>query len=173
MDSKLASALDGLRDIHLPPPVPFWPLAPGWWALAAVLLLTGVTVAVWRRRRRRSTRRAALGELEELARRFARDADPAALAVALTTLLRRVALARSRPAPAEAAPSPDGVGAHQRAIGVLHGEPWIAYLTEGRAQDGPVARELVRHAYAGPGAGVAADPKTWLAFVRTFIREVA
>jgi len=166
MDPKLASALEGLRDIHLPPPVPFWPPAPGFWALAALVLLAGVATAVWLRRRRQSPRRAALGELEVLAGRFAGDADRAALAEALTTLLRRVALARRTSRAAEVVAAGDGAG-------VLHGEPWVAYLTEGRSEDGPVARELIHHAYAGARAGEGGDPKSWLAFARAFIREVA
>jgi len=31
--------LSQLADIHLPAEIPFWPPAPGWWALAALLLL--------------------------------------------------------------------------------------------------------------------------------------
>lgn len=40
-----------LRDIHVPESVAWWPLAPGWWLLLAVMLLV-VCVLVWLRWRR-------------------------------------------------------------------------------------------------------------------------
>ena len=35
--------LSQLADIHLPYPVSFWPLAPGWWVLIGIL----VVIAIW------------------------------------------------------------------------------------------------------------------------------
>jgi len=32
--------LVNLKDIHLPPPVSFWPPAPGWWILALLMITT-------------------------------------------------------------------------------------------------------------------------------------
>jgi hypothetical protein len=159
MDPKLASALAGLRDIHLPPPVSFWPLAPAWWALAALLVLASAALAWALRRRQVSVRRLALRELAELEARFGEQPDRVALAVSLTTLLRRVALAR-----------------HARTqVASLHGEPWIAYLTQGsqRRELSPlVARDLIQTAYRGERSS-AGDPGEWLAFARNWIREVA
>lgn len=42
-----------LRDIHLPEPIGFFPLAPGWWGLigAGLLLLLAVLLLLWQRRR--------------------------------------------------------------------------------------------------------------------------
>jgi hypothetical protein len=159
MDPKLASALEGLHDIHLPPPVSFWPPAPGWWALAALLVLLGAALAWELRRRRASVRRLALRELAELASRFGEQPDRVALAVSLSTLLRRVALARR--ARAE--------------VASLHGEAWIAYLTQGsqRRELSPhVARDLIQTAYRGERSS-AGDPAAWLAFAHDWIREVA
>lgn len=46
--SPAASTLQ-LEDIHLPDPVSFWPLAPGWWLLLiALLLLSGVILYQYR-----------------------------------------------------------------------------------------------------------------------------
>lgn len=169
MDPTLAAALDGLRDIHLPAPVSFWPLAPGVWALLAAVALLAAGIAAWLRHRRLGTRRVALGELAALETRFVSEPDRAALAVALTTLLRRVALAR-------AARDAGKDGAAGRGVAALHGEPWVAYLTEGRSR-GPcsprVARDLVHCAYAGARADGSSEPREWLAFARSFIREVA
>jgi len=35
--------LDQLRDIHLPEPISWWPLAPGWW----ILIITGCLLSGW------------------------------------------------------------------------------------------------------------------------------
>ncbi len=163
MDPTVASALEGLRDIHLPTPVPWWPLAPGWWALCALAALVALVAAWTVHRRRRSVRRAALAELRalEAAFRAAAEAgtDRVELAISLTTLLRRVALVRV---------TRDGVGS-------LHGEPWVAFLTEGAkdaARSPRVVRDLVQTAYGGERAA-AGDPAEWLAFARSWIREVA
>ncbi|WP_221799556.1 DUF4381 domain-containing protein [Oceanobacter mangrovi] len=36
-----------LADIHLPEPVSFWPLAPGWWLLAGLILLAAIAIGWW------------------------------------------------------------------------------------------------------------------------------
>ena len=170
MDPKLAQALEGLRDIHLPQPVGWWPLAPACWALAAALLvatLGSVLLVRWRRRRRESLRALALAELAKLEQRA--DASPETLAIALTALLRRVALGRARQAGA-------ALEASSSEVASLHGERWIAYLTEGRkdpACNSRVARELVHSAYAGECAAQTGDPREWIDFTRAWIREVA
>jgi len=159
MDPKLVSALESLRDIHLPPPVSSWPLAPGWWALAAFVVLAAAALAWELRRRRASVRRLALRELSALEARFGAHADRVELAVSLTTLLRRVALARRVSAEA----------------GSLHGEPWIALLTKDvahRAGSPQIARDLIQTAYRGERAS-GGDPSAWIAFADSWIREVA
>lgn len=81
-----------LRDIHLPP-APWWPLAPGWWALLAVLLLAALGVAWWlHRRAQRGPLRAALREIDTLAAAHAADGDDDRLADGASRLLRRIAL---------------------------------------------------------------------------------
>jgi hypothetical protein len=56
-----------LRDIHLPPPPGFWPLAPGWWLLLAlIIVLLLVSFWFWRRQRKVAPRKQALKTLERL-----------------------------------------------------------------------------------------------------------
>lgn len=80
-----------LRDIHLPT-AGWWPPAPVWWLLAALLLFgaAGIAWLLWRHARRRPLR-AALREIGILESSFARDGDVAWLADAASRLLRRIA----------------------------------------------------------------------------------
>ncbi len=82
--NESAASLDRLHDLTLPPPVPWWPPAPGWYVVAGfvganVLVLAYGWWAAWRAN---AYRRVALREL--------RAADHAA---AIAALLRRTALA--------------------------------------------------------------------------------
>ena len=55
----------GLKEIPLPEPVSWWPQTPGWWLLAAVIVMLVLwRLWAWRQRYRRNAyRRAALAEL--------------------------------------------------------------------------------------------------------------
>jgi hypothetical protein len=98
-----------LRDIHDIPPVPWWPPAPGWWALAIVLTL--LALLIWRSRARLglripipgitlgSWRREASAALRDLKRRAGKGQDTKQTLGELSELLRRIAMARlGRPA---------------------------------------------------------------------------
>jgi hypothetical protein len=78
--------LEGLKDVVLPAPVPWWPPAPGWYVVAALLLVAAAWIAwlVVRRHRRNAYRREALREIDALA--ASSDVAP------IPELLRRVAL---------------------------------------------------------------------------------
>jgi hypothetical protein len=84
-----------LRDIRLPEPISWWPLAPGWWWLLGVtlFLLAGMLLVVWLRR----YRRARLGhwlrpEFLLLTQRYQRDGDALALLQSISSLLRRACI---------------------------------------------------------------------------------
>jgi hypothetical protein len=82
-----------LRDIHLPTPVSWWPLAPGWWfCMGMAVLALAAAWWWWQGAAARRTRRAALAELARIEQDFAQDGDGHACAQALSRLLRRVAL---------------------------------------------------------------------------------
>ena len=81
--------LSRLNDIVTPPPVPWWPPAPGWWILGAALL-AAIAILSWGAHlhyRRNAYRRAALAEIDAIGK----VNDPAS-AAALSAVLKRVAL---------------------------------------------------------------------------------
>ena len=85
-----------LRDIHVPQVSMWWPLAPGWWILLALLAL-GVAALVLVLRRRAAWRRyveASLADLREASARHAEDGDALAFAATASQLVRRVARMR-------------------------------------------------------------------------------
>ena len=60
------ASLENLRDIAVPPPVPWWPPAPGWWLVLAVIAvaLSVLMLRGWRAWQSNAYRRAALRELQ-------------------------------------------------------------------------------------------------------------
>lgn len=82
-------SLQNLNDIVVPGPVAWWPLAPGWYLLLAVLLAGLMVLAVrwWLRWRRNRYRRQALAELASI-----RDLPGAQGFVQIPALLKRTAL---------------------------------------------------------------------------------
>ena len=121
-----ADPLAALRDIHAPDPPGFWPPAPGWIAVGCLAVAMAVAVAVIAARRWRAgrARREALASLRTLRARHRAGAPGAEIAMELSALVRRVALAR-----------------HPReAVAGLTGERWIAWLESGRPGIGAAAR---------------------------------
>ncbi len=110
-----ADPLAQLKNIHLPPPVSWWPPAPGWWlaALLAAALLGLAFRWLWRRWAANRYRRLALAALTRLeARRRAGHEPSLPLLREVAALLRRVAIARyGRPTVAR-----------------LTGDQWLAFL---------------------------------------------
>ncbi|MFT4563736.1 MAG: hypothetical protein ACI9BW_003494 [Gammaproteobacteria bacterium] len=82
-----------LRDIHIPDPISWWPLASGWWALVGLLLLAiviGIALRIWLQRHR--VRRAAVREFVAIEQRYREHRDAHLLARELSQLMRRAAL---------------------------------------------------------------------------------
>lgn len=102
--------LQHLRDIHLPPPVSCWPLAPGWFALITLIIML-IGIATWlyyRQRRRFQWQRIALKELQSLEIAWQQQTS----IIELATLLKRVALARFK----------------REDVAGLTGEAWLQFL---------------------------------------------
>lgn len=144
--------LANLRDIVLPPPVSYWPPAPGWWILAAALLavLALLVARAIVRHRHDAYRRQALRELKAL---------PAPLdakgAQSLSAILKRTALV--------AFPRAD--------VAALTGTAWLRFLDKSGGmqafETGPAAR-LAEIALGAPGS---ADERAIRAAARDWIRR--
>ncbi|MFP6807907.1 MAG: DUF4381 domain-containing protein [Pseudomonadales bacterium] len=114
MPSTQGDPLSQLRDIHLPPPIETWPLAPGWWVLAllAIVLLMAISYWLWRRWRANGYRREARKELGALLNQYALDGDTSDYLQACQQLLKRVALTHYS----------------REHVANLTGESWVAFL---------------------------------------------
>lgn len=145
-----------LRDLHLPEAVSWWPPAPGWWLLLA-LLTVGILLLLrrWLRwRAHNSARRYALRQLERIAGEYDDRQDPVRFAKALSELLRRTMLAY----------------APRRDVAGLTGEAWLEWLDTGLAQpvfsQGP-GRQILELPYRNPTQELAVhDRERLLAAVR-------
>ena len=141
--------LSRLSDIVVPSPVPWWPLAPGWWILGAALLAFMAILVVVAANRYRSDayRRAALAQLASIGT----VTDPAS-AAAVSAVLKRVAL----------------VAYPRTEVASLTGSMWSAFLDRAAATtdftSGPAAG-LGRAALGGPvgdGAAIVAAARRWV-----------
>jgi len=151
-----AASLDNLRDIVLPPPVPWLPPAFGW-RLVAAALAAAALVALWRafaRWRANAYRREALRELAAIAARIQAGENPANAAAEISALMKRAALTAF---PREAAAE-------------LTGRSWASFLDRtGRTKDfteGP-GRDLWPAAFGGAVSpagmcGAAEAARRWL-----------
>lgn len=130
--------LSQLRDIHLPGPVSWWPPAPGWWLLLAIVLLgTFAPWFIYRLRKRNAWRRSALEMMKQLREQFqSGGAESQRIVADLSVLMRRVAISRF---PREESAK-------------LSGEAWLKFLDQrqrkGSIFQSPVGQLLVIAPYA-------------------------
>ncbi len=102
-----------LRDIHLPDPISWWPLAPGWWLLLLgliLLILTGIAIKKIYARKR--INRASLTELEKIRQDYLQHQNKATLVRAISILMRRACLSFYP----------------RSSVSDLTGEHWLSYL---------------------------------------------
>ena len=146
-----AQELTKLHDIHLPEPISWWPLAPGWWGLLLIVLAALVGFWFWYRRPSQRLRRSGLRELATIESTTVGDA---ALAQALEHLVRRYAVARYGRA----------------AVAGLSGSRWLAFaIAHGAAQwQGPTGESMLQAAYGGTPQ--TSERARWVAGARAFLK---
>ncbi len=111
MNPALDPAQLGLRDIHLPDAIGWWPLAIGWWMIVAAAVVIALVLVV--RYARRWRHRAAQRALRKTIAALQSGADPSQCALDASTILRRFAMT---------------MAADGKQIAGLTGSAWLAYL---------------------------------------------
>ena len=79
-----------LRDIHLPDPISWWPLAPGWWIIAGIIVFIVIAFFIIRKiYRSKALHRETNFEMERIKNRFIFNSNQYELIQSLSVLLRR------------------------------------------------------------------------------------
>jgi hypothetical protein len=105
-----------LRDIHLPEPVGWWPLAPGWYVLMLLILLIMmiITYRVYKRHVNGLAKNKALELLTFYKDHYDKDRNAQVASARVSELLRRVAL----------------VYYPRAQVAGLHGDDWVEFLNK-------------------------------------------
>lgn len=108
--------LTQLRDIHLPDPVDWWPMAVGWWIviILGILLFTLLLWRLWLRAKAARAKKEALRLLKLYEQQSLQDSNSARYCAKTSELLRRVALAYFP----------------RKHVAALHGKQWIDFLNQ-------------------------------------------
>jgi hypothetical protein len=111
-----AVALAQLKDIHLPSPVGWWPLAPGWWIVVVVLFIGMMWMVwwCWRFWQAAQPKRQALRILSDIEQQAKDGVNANEVCAQISQLLRRVALTYY----------PNGT------VAGLKDDDWIAFLNQ-------------------------------------------
>ncbi len=114
--AKGQDELAQLRDIHLPAPIGWWPLAPGWYLLLILVLLLGGFAAIFLGRwyLNGRARRQALALLSVFQQQYQKESNREISAARISELLKRVALTYFP----------------REKVASLQGEDWIVFLNE-------------------------------------------
>jgi hypothetical protein len=114
--------LAALHPLRVPDLIGWWPLAPGWWVLIALLALALVALAylLYRTYTANGYRRTAAQQLQDIHRQWLADGDSLQYTVAVNGLLKSVAL-RAYP---------------NRDVASFSGPRWIRFLNDGLLAQG-------------------------------------
>ena len=116
---------ENLRDIHLPEPISWWPLAFGWWVLFAIFLLaiTALTVRHLRRKKAKIYRGIARAELLKHYEQWQQEQNSSQYLQNVNAVLRRCAMHASN----KHKPEPTLPSTNKKLAG-LTGQHWGDYL---------------------------------------------
>lgn len=123
-------SLAQLKDIHLPSPIGWWPLAPGWYVLIILVLFLAIIVAyyIYKRHRNAQAKNQALLLLNNYQKQYEHEPNGAQASACISELLRRVAL----------------VYYPREQVASLHGEEWLKFLNKtGKGIDFNLVKELL------------------------------
>lgn len=118
-NQNIPQDLSLLHDIHTPPSISWWPLAPGWYLLVGGLVCVILLTLFFYRRYyvHGQAKRQALRELDIIEKQYDQDNNSQNCSACLSKLLRRVALVYY--------PRTDIAG--------LQGEAWLLFLNKSAA----------------------------------------
>ena len=126
-----------LRDIQLPDPISWWPPAPGWWVLMAVVIISIVSILFLLKRHkqyRSSVSFLANLEFQKIKDQFLENNNKQFLIAELSVLLRRVSMSIS----------------DRKHTAALTNESWLRFLdqyTENHEFSKGVGRSLINAPY--------------------------
>ncbi|KTD34331.1 hypothetical protein Lmor_1728 [Legionella moravica] len=105
-----------LKDIHLPDPIGWWPLAPGWYVVMSMMFLLIIGIAYWSYKQHINglAKRKALGLLHIYKENYLKDRNVQIASARISELLRRVAL----------------VYFPRAEVASIHGDDWIDFLNK-------------------------------------------
>ena len=148
--------LSQLRDIHSSPEVPWWPPAPGWWALAVLLLVLSAWLfrQLFARYKAHKRRKQMLAWVDHLNDSIDPAREPQAYLSTLNRIFKLVAL-RAFP---------------ERQCAVMAGQDWADFLTENMKN--PTSAGSLNVLACGPyDPAPSFDPEVMSRLTRTWIRE--
>ncbi len=108
--------LTQLKDIHLPPAVGWWPLAPGWYALIVLIfvLIGLISFLCYKRYLNTRAKKQALVLLQNYLTFYEKDHNVQLASARISELLKRVAL----------------VYYPREEVASIHGQEWIGFLNK-------------------------------------------
>jgi len=149
-----------LRDIHLPEPIGWWPLAYGWWLLLVLIMACACGIIWWVKRRKADPRRYALQSLNDIERQYASSDkspnDDQATLIQCNILLKRTALSMY--------PHED--------IARLSGTRWVSFLKQhSQKTDDDLLNQLVTGPYQASSSASNIEISRLIQFTRQWVRH--
>lgn len=108
-----------LRDIHLPDPISWWPLAIGWWIVLALVIILGlITFFVVKRKLQPTLKKEAVAKLASIEEAFIQHKNPSICLTELSALMRSVIISQD----------------HSKNVAGLTGKAWLEFLDKSLEQ---------------------------------------